>query len=137
MQGAAGTGGAGASQDPPLLRMSDGPGLDTETLPPGEPDPYACFPPAPATAVVLAPPDWAFQVTGCDRQAVSDAFLVDPDLRDMDKFDDKVERLQRIMKAKRELAKACLRRRSKTSWRSYRTPTGSRTAGAGARRPTS
>ena len=41
----------------------------------------------------------------CDRQAVSDAFLVDPDLRDMDKFDDKVERLQRIMKAKRELVK--------------------------------
>jgi len=105
MQGAAGTGGAGASQDPPLLRMSDGPGLDTETLPPGEPDPYACFPPAPATAVVLAPPDWAFKVTGFDRQAVSDAFLVDPDLRDMDKFDDKVERLQRIMKAKRELVK--------------------------------
>ena len=44
-------------------------------------------------------------MTGFDRQAVSDAFLVDPDLRGMDKFDDKVERLQRIMKAKRELVK--------------------------------
>ena len=110
MQRTAGTGGAGASQDPPLLRMSDGPGLDTETLPPGEPDPYACLPPRAersTSTLALTPPDWAFQVTGCDRQAVSDAFLVDPDLRDMDKFDDKVERLQRIMKAKRELAKLC------------------------------
>ena len=99
MQGTAGTGGAGASQDPPLLRMSDGPGLDTETLPPGESDPYACFPPVLGSshALVLTPPDWAFKVTGFDRQAMSDAFLVDPDLGDMDKLDDKVERLQRTL----------------------------------------
>ena len=44
-------------------------------------------------------------MTGFDRHAVSDAFRLDPDLRDMVKFDDKVERLRRIMKAKRELVK--------------------------------
>ena len=51
----------------------------------------------------LTAPAWAYAVAGFDRQALDEAFLNDQDLRDVGELPDRVERLQRIMKAKKEV----------------------------------
>ena len=103
---AAGTGAAGLGQQQgPLLRMSYGTSMDLvpmeESAP--RPDPYAFCPGREPPPVPVNAPPWAHAVTGFDRQTLDEAFLNDQELRDVGEFPDRVERLQRIMKAKKEV----------------------------------